>query len=320
MHKPLPTWKKRGRIFNRENGIFFKSHSSRVVPYYRSNGDLRLFFSSRCADDIMHPTFVDVNPDDPAQIVGTSENSLLALGQPGSFDDSGITLGSICNVNSDCFVYYTGWKRRRYSVTFELSIGLARLLDDGERLEKVFAGPIIAQDRHHPLLAAGPYVIPVGDHFKMWYCSGTAWRQYAHGAEPIYTVYSAKSGDGINWQQDPPGREIIPYMFEGEVISAPVVYPAEYGYVMYYSHRGSADHLSKRYSIGAAVSIDGINWDRRDAEVGLTESKEGWDSEMMCYPAVVSHRDNTYMFYSGNGVGRGGIGYAVCDTQLNPFL
>jgi hypothetical protein len=32
---------------------------------------------------------------------------------------------------------------------------------------------------------------------------------------------------------------------------------------------------------------------------------------MICYPAVYEHESSTYMFYSGNGVGRGGLGYAV---------
>ena len=66
----LPTWEKKGRIFSREGGPFFKTHAMRVIPYIRENGELRLFFSSRCADDMMHPTFIDVDPENPKLMFG----------------------------------------------------------------------------------------------------------------------------------------------------------------------------------------------------------------------------------------------------------
>lgn len=45
----------------------------------------------------------------------------------------------------------------------------------------------------------------------------------------------------------------------------------------------------------------------KDNEVGITISESGWDSEMVAFPYIV---DN-YMFYSGNGFGREGFGYAT---------
>ena len=65
----LPNWEKKGRIFNREGGPFFKTHAMRVIPYMRENGVLRLFFSSRCADDMMHPTYIDVDPENPMDVL-----------------------------------------------------------------------------------------------------------------------------------------------------------------------------------------------------------------------------------------------------------
>ena len=35
-------------------------------------------------------------------------------------------------------------------------------------------------------------------------------------------------------------------------------------------------------------SEDGVNWQRKDNKVGVDVSNEGWDSEMICYPAVSS--------------------------------
>jgi hypothetical protein len=242
---------------------------------------------------------------------------MLKIGSAGTFDDSGITLGSIVHAGSECYAFYTGWKRRRYGIPFELSIGLARVLDDGDRLEKVFTGPLIAQDRNHPFLVAGPYVVQDETRrFKMWYCSGEEWRFPAHGAEPIYTVYFSQSSDGLNWEKNA-GGPCIQYKFEGEVISAPWVVRLQSGYLMFYPYRGSSDRNSKNYNIGVAVSVDGLKWDRKDECAGIERSTTGWDSEMICYPAVVTLMNRTYMFYSGNAVGRGGFGYAVANEKLD---
>jgi hypothetical protein len=312
----LPKWEKRGLIFSRDDGVFFKSHAMRVVPYLKQNGLLRLFLSSRCGEDMMHPTFIDVDPEDPTKVIEVGEEPLLEIGSPGLFDDSGITLGSIVRTESHDYAYYTGWKRRRYGVSFELSIGVALINDDGDTMEKISSGPVLAQDRNHPFLVAGPFVIKDDNSgFRMWYCSGAQWKQREHGPEPIYTVYNALSDDGLTWR-DFSKTPSIPYVFDGEVISAPWVLRLNNGYLMYYPFRGSIDRDAKKYTIGAAVSVDGMNWVRRDSEVGVDKSESGWDSEMICYPAIFNYGDRTYMFYSGNAVGKGGIGYAVADTKL----
>ncbi|NBP75650.1 MAG: hypothetical protein EBU61_06425, partial [Crocinitomicaceae bacterium] len=74
--------------------------------------------------------------------------------------------------------------------------------------------------------------------FKMWYCSGTGWNFPDGNAEPAYTVFYAESRDGVKW--DPRGGPIIPYNFDGEVISAPWVVKTTDGYRMWYCFRGSA--------------------------------------------------------------------------------
>lgn len=303
-------WEKKGRIFQRRGGPFFKSHAMRVIPYLRESGVLRLFFSSRCEEDMMHPTFIDVNPDNPSEVIYVSEAPLMPLGPLGTFDDSGITIASIVNISGKSYCYYTGWKRRRYNVPFELSIGISLIEEDGDRFLKLYDGPIISQNPKDPLLVAGPFVINENGLLKMWYCSGTSWAQYGELTEPIYTVFYAESENGIDWKKasDEP---CIKYNNETEVVSAPWVVHTKSGYTMFYPYRQSETPLLKRYSIGMAVSNDGVKWIRRDDDFSLKKSGHGWDSEMICYPAVFSYKDKTYLFYSGNRVGYGGIGYAV---------
>ena len=110
---PLPRWEKKGRIFCREGGLFFKSHAMRPIPHLLGDGRLRLFLSSRCAEDMMHPTYVDVDRHDPSKVLDVAEEPLMPIGRAGTFDDSGITMASIVRHAGRTLVYYTGWKRRR---------------------------------------------------------------------------------------------------------------------------------------------------------------------------------------------------------------
>lgn len=288
---------------------FFKTHATRPIPYLRANGRLRLFFSSRSAEDIPYPTYIDVDPERPERVLAVNDAPMLQLGRPGTFDDSGITPVSILRHGNEVRMYYVGWKRRRIGVSIEASIGLAYLTGDGGALNKAYEGPILGQDINHPLMTAAPFVIYEAGRYRMWYCSGTDWRQTESGPEPIYTVFYAESDDGIAWR--PNNKPLIPYKYDGEVISAPWVVKAGGTYGMWYSMRGHATKQAKNYTVGYAESADGVTWKRLDEHAGIGRSTEGWDAEMVCYPAIFNHGGTTYMFYCGNGVGRGGIGYAT---------
>ena len=74
---------------------------------------------------------------------------------------------------------------------------------------------------------------------------------------------------------------------------------------MWFSSRGDV------YRLGYAESADGIAWERLDDQAGLEPASEGWDSEMVCYPAVCGTEGRRYLLYNGNGYGATGIGYAV---------
>jgi hypothetical protein len=304
-------WRKQGRIFVPSGEGFFRTHAARPIPYQLNDEVLRIFFSSRDHDDRMLPNYIDVDIRNPSRIVQESKAPLIDLGAPGAFDDSGVTLASLVECDGTVYLYYTGWKRRR-TVSFELSVGLFQWDRKTDAFRRVFSGPILGQDRHHPLLVAGPFVIREDGVYRMWYCSGTDWKFPSNNPEPIYTVFYAESGDGIDWK--PRTGPVIPYKYDGEVISAPWVLKLKSKYCMWYSTRGHATKDAKSYAIGYAESLDGVSWKRLDDLAGLSRSPEGWDSEMVCYPAIFPYQDKVYMFYSGNEVGRGGMGYAVADN------
>jgi len=306
-------WEKKGLIYVPSGEGVFKTHATRPIPYQINEQVLRIYFSSRDDDDRPLPTFIDVDIKDPHKIFHVNNEPVLSLGRAGTFDDSGITLSCILENEIGVFGYYSGWKRRRV-VSIEPSIGLCRMKRPDMVAERVFEGPILAQDKNHPILVAAPFVIYDQKKYSMWYCSGTEWRFPNGNPELIYRVYYAESEDGINWL--PFKKPVIDYQFDGEVISSPWVIKTDSRYHMWYSTRGSASKEAKNYVIGYAESKNGILWERMDDKVGINRSNSGWDSEMICYPSFFPYGDRMYMFYSGNQVGKAGIGYAISENFL----
>jgi hypothetical protein len=82
---------------------------------------------------------------------------------------------------------------------------------------------------------------------------------------------------------------------------------------MWFCYRGSHNFRDGEdaYRIGYAQSKDLQHWRREDDTVGIDISETGWDSKMIAYPAVVTVKGRTLMFYNGNGFGVDGFGYAI---------
>ena len=53
-----------------------------------------------------------------------------------------------------------------------------------------------------------------------------------------------------------------------------------------------------KYRVGIARSEDGIKWDRSPDELGIDISKNGWDSEMICYASPILHKGKLYALYN----------------------
>jgi hypothetical protein len=208
-------------------------------------------------------------------------------------------------------MYYLGWNLG-VTVPFRNSIGLAESNDGGETFCKLYQGPIIDRTKDEPHFVASNCVIHENGLFKIWYLSCTGWFRSQDGKlMHRYHIKYAESMNGIDW--DRKGIVAIDYRDEHEyAISVPRVIKDSDGlYRMWFSSRASKSE--ENYRIRYAESHDGIVWNRKDDEVGIDVSSEGWDSEMIEYPFVFDHKGKRYMLYNGNGYGKTGFGLAVLE-------
>lgn len=307
-------WEKKGVIFSAAGQHEWMAHHA-CVPVADKIGEdvLRIYFAPRDRQGRSHAAFIEVEADNPANILYVHDRPLLSPGRLGTFDDSGVMPSSLVERQGRKYLYYIGWNQG-VTVSYRNSVGLAVSDDGGRSFERLFEGPVVDRTMTEPYFCASPFALYDADDgkWKLWYASSTGWTVVHGHPEPLYQIKYAESDDGIHWIRN--NITCLEYSFEGEANARPTVIKENGRYRMWYCFRGSVDYRTDKaqsYRLGYAESPDGINWTRMDEAVGIERSAAGWDSAMMEYPFVYEHKGRKHMLYNGNGFGETGFGYAV---------
>ena len=103
-------WVKKGRIFSADNQYEWMAHHA-SVPIADKVDDrvLRIYFGPRDRQGRTRPAFIDVEADNPANVIYVHDRPVLDLGKPGAFDDSGVMPSCIVNDGGRKYLYYIGW-------------------------------------------------------------------------------------------------------------------------------------------------------------------------------------------------------------------
>lgn len=238
------------------------------------------------------------------KIVDLNFKKILSPGKLGAFDDSGVTLGSICSVNEQIKLYYTGWNLTR-KVIVNNSIGIASLNSKTGLFERNFDGPILTRSTLEPYTCASPFVLWDSKLSKyiMWYCSMDYWQKRNGSAKHYYDIKVAFSENGIEWSR--PKISAVTYIKNSEyAFGRPFVRKINDEYEMFFSVRGT------RYKIEKAKSLDGINWERTGPITWGGVSQQ-WENRAATYPSIYNYSGQDFMFYNGDGYGKTGIGMAI---------
>jgi len=292
-------WEKLGLVFapNAEYPWMI-SHAANPFAEHLDGDRFRIYFTCRDAQQRSHIAWVIVNLV-TLKVEKLAEQPLLGPGQLGTFDDSGVALGWVLNRDGEKLFYYLGWNLG-VTVPWRNSIGLARYNSRSETLDRVSLAPLMDRNAVDPYSISYPCVLAENGTYRMWYGSNLAWGAKAETMQHV--IKYATSPDGYTWNRS---GEIAIGLEGGQyALSKPCVVRDGEKYKMWYSFRGDS------YRIGYAQSKDGINWQRKDSEVGIDVGASGWDSEMICYGHIFDHAGQRLMIYNGNGYGRTGFGIA----------
>ena len=297
-------WVKKGLIFKPEGQFdWVITHAMCPIPERIGEDLYRIYFSGRDKLNRSLVGYVEIDINEPQNILYISEKPVLGLGALGCFDDNGVTPSWIVNHEGKKYLYYIGWNKGS-TVRMGLVAGLAISQDGGKTFERVSKAPLLERTDMEPYsILTAPCVLIGNETWRMWYVSGVVWLT---PDLPRYNIKYAASKDGIHWEQE--GVVCIDFRSEDENnLGRPCVVKENGVYKMWYSYRGES------YRIGYAESKDGIDWERKDDEAGIDVSESGWDSEMIEYAYVFEHKGRKYMLYNGNGYGKTGFGYAILE-------
>ena len=300
-------WKKLGLVFVTDNNhAWMISHAANPVAEHLHDDVFRLYFSCRDAQSRSHISYADVDIKPPFKVLSIAAQPVLAPGEIGTFDDSGVSLSCIKQINRERYLYYLGWNLG-VTVPWRNSIGLAKYDPLTQEFRRFSNAPLLDRNDVDPFSISYPFVLEDEGIYRMWYGSNLKWGR--EQTDMAHLIKYAESEDAIHWKRQ--GIIALPFKDENEyAMSRPFVLKEDGLYRMWYSYRG------ERYRIGYAESENGITWIRKDAEVGIDVSESGWDSKMVEYPYVFDHGDVRYMLYNGNDYGKTGIGLAVLDQDL----
>lgn len=308
-------WIKKGLIFCPDgNYDWNRSHASvPTVDFLSELNILRIYYAARNTENQCSISFIDVDADDPSKIKYIHDAPVLSKGSIGGFDDCGVMPSWMITKDDRKLLYFIGWNVRN-TVPYSNALGVAVSYDLGQSFERLYPGAILDRSKEEPLFTSSGCLIEHKGIFYIYYLSCTEFRMIDGKVEPRYHIKFATSVDGIGFDRN--GHIAIDFSSDEEAgISRPTVV-FNNGFKMWYSYRKFKNYRTDKaasYKIGYAESDSGLDWIRKDEEVGLVADEDQWDSEMQCYPFVIKVKDKTFMFYNGNGFGRSGIGYAIAD-------
>jgi hypothetical protein len=302
-----------GRVYVPEgNQWWAREYAHLPTPDLIEDGAIRVYFAALDHDRYGRIGSVDLEAGDPTRILRAADQPVLDIGPPGQFDDSGVNPSCVFECEGRRHLSYIGWQRCR-RVPYMLFAGLAEIAPSGE-CRRLSRSPVLDRTDVEPFLRSATTIVrEIGpDRYRAWYVSALGWTEVDGTPYPRYVVRHAESRDGMTWSDG--GPICIDHASDDEFgIGRPWVLKDDDRYRMWYSIRSR----TSPYRIGYAESTDGLRWIRKDDEAGIARSESGWDSEMICYPAVIDAGGRRLMFYNGNRHGASGFGVAVLE-ELTP--
>jgi hypothetical protein len=304
-------WVKRGLVAGPEpERTWSQRYCILPTPALCADGRLRVYFASTDANDVGRIGFVDVDPEWPTRIIRRTTSPILDAGEPGAFDDCGVNPSCIIERGSERWMYYIGYQRTERT-PYLLFSGIAISGDGGNTFRRMRTTPVLDRVEGELTIRSAPTVLADGSGWRMWYVSASGWRSLPGGKRiPEYGIRAATSRDGVYWEARPE-LALAPRAGEEVGFGRPWVLREGNGFRMWYSIRQEVGPNDLGYRrMGTAFSADGYAWTREDDRIGIARSDSGWDSEMICYAAVIRVGGRSLMFYNGNGNGKTGFGVA----------
>jgi predicted GH43/DUF377 family glycosyl hydrolase len=301
-------WQKRGLIYGPDGSSAWAANSALQPTAVVLNDEvIRVYCGFRDASGVGRAGYVDIDGHNPSRVVAVSADPVLDVGRPGTFDENGVIPCAVVRRDGRFYMYYAGYQLG-HKVRFLVLGGLA-VSADGTKFERVHEVPVTERTDDELYFRVIHCIFEDQGRWRTWYGGGREFVRDGERTLPVYDIRYMESPDGFTFPFT--GSAVLTLATDDEHrVGRPQVIKTGDLYRMFYA-AGSIRH---GYRLGYAESADGFNWTRKDAELGIDVSADGWDSQMIAYPNPVQFGDRFYLFYNGNEYGRAGFGYAELES------
>ena len=248
---------------------------------------------------------------------------LFDVGGKGAFDEKWCVLPCVHRIGNKWHLYYTGQSAdKNAGLQGFRGIGLA-VSDNLQHWQRQSTEPVLLGDGFAEWpdnrgIAGGGRIVelpqPDGRNlYRMHYTLATGRPSRELRVDQAKCSVIAHSFDGLHWfDKQVVLRPRAEAAYENVATIALNVWQTRRQYRAIYAGIGTQFGA---YSICEAVSRDGLVWERGapGANLALSPTGTGWESQMTEYPNVVEENGRRRLFYCGNGYGTTGIGTAVAD-------
>lgn len=306
-------WEKQGLICKPNGEWWNVSHCYCPTPI-ELRDCIRVYFAAWDEDNRGRITYVDLDKSDPRIILYRHDGFVLDKGPTSMFDCDGVGPSYLMTTDTDLLLlYYYGFQRTSDKDATLVFAGVALSIDNGQTFKRVYNTPVLERSDTEPDLRSSVSILRDGDVYKVWYTAPTSGWTYTSSdlfSKDKYPNYSVRYLESKSLIKFGGSGTVCLEANDGEfAIGRPWVIKENGKYKMWYSRRS----VGQLYRFGYAESLDGVSWTRLDHKVGMDVSESGWDSEMICFPAIVDVDNKRYMFYNGNRHGKDGFGLAIWE-------
>ncbi|MBX7100006.1 MAG: hypothetical protein K1X89_19995 [Myxococcaceae bacterium] len=303
----MPTFRKLGLVYAPNGSAPWARQAAMLpTPLMLDEHRVRVYFASTDEHTVGRVGFVELDVRRPLDVLRESSAPVLDIGVPGAFDDNGVNPCCLVQDGAELRLYYVGYQLHR-KIPYTLFTGVAVSRDGGETFERRSQAPVLDRTDGELFFRTAPFVAKEGAHWRVWYIAGAGWTQLGGRTQPLYSLHTLTSPDGLSFQGR--GQELLAPRTPDEIgFGRPFFRSTAQGHELYYSVRSPTG-----YRLGFARSADRLHFERADDALVLEGATAAWESEMTCYSALVETRHSTLMLYNGNGYGRTGFGAAVLE-------
>jgi hypothetical protein len=168
-------WRKLGLVYHPDGSKWWaRTHAMIPTPVVLNADVVRVFIT--CCDDVGvgRVGYVDMDAREPVRVICGSEEPVLDIGQPGTFDENGALVCSVTRLpRGEFFMYYAGFELGA-KIRYRLLTGMARQLPGEERFLRSKQTPVLERSDDELFFRGGPFVLYAHGGFKMWYVAGSS--------------------------------------------------------------------------------------------------------------------------------------------------